>query len=327
MAPVDMAQQDAADDASAPDSPPDVQTITVVTFNTGTGPSARHDQPPDDGYTSAEAALTDEWYGNGLNWPPLIEDTRAFFDELQPDIVVFQEIFWTGECADIPADAQAGFVCDGWSDGDPTVAQLVLGDDYQVACHPGNSDKCAAVHRDFGTFRGCDDAFCLEGMTGFAVEGCGSGARVARVVIDRPDGDPLTLVNVHGSSGFTNDDVDCRVQQVGQVFEDLGDGEPGVNGAVNLVMGDLNTDPANLSVSDASALRWQDFVGPRQRFNWHTAMGPDADPTYGILSIDHVASDSFLGGCWHPGVTDGIDPVSDIVYFDHRPAVCELSPR
>lgn len=311
------------DAATEPDAE-EPSSFVVVTFNTGTGPGGRHDRPPDDGYTSAEADITDEWYGNGLNWPPLIEDTRAWFDEVRPDIVTFQEIFWTGECADIPADARDGFVCEGWQSGDPTVAQRVLGPDYQIVCHPGKPDKCAAVHRDFGTFRGCDADSCLEGMTGFEVEGCGSGARVARVVIDRTEGSTLTLVNYHGSSGFGSEEVACRIQQTDQVFVDLGDGDPGVNGEQNLVMGDLNTDPTRLADADDSAGRWNDFVGRRQRFDWHTDVSEDGPATYGAVAIDHVISDAFTGGCWHAGVTEGHDPVSDIVFYDHRPVVCEL---
>lgn len=299
--------------------------FTVVTFNTGTGPGAQHDSGPDDGYSSADADITDEWYGNGLNFGPLIIDTRAWFDAVRPDVVVFQEIFWPGECADIPTEFHTGFICEGWEEGDPTVAQLVLGADYQVACHAGKPDKCAAVHRDFGTFRGCDADFCLEGMTGFGAEGCGSGARVARVVIDRVDGESLTLVNYHGTSGFSQRDTACRVLQTDQVFVDLGDGEPGANGSENLVMGDFNTDPGRVADRDPSAARWLDFVGEGLAFDWHTDVGPDGPATYlGVFAIDHVLSDAFEGECWHAGITDGREAVSEIVYYDHTPAVCTL---
>ena len=298
----------------------------VVTFNTGTGPGAQHDEPPDDGYSSADADVTDEWYGNGLNWPPLIEDTRAWFDALQPHVVVFQEMFWIAECAAIPPEFHAGFVCEGWTMGDPSVAQRVLGPQYQVVCHPGKPDKCAAVRSDFGRFVGCDDDFCLEGMRGFPVADCGGGARVASVEIARTDGSRFTLVNFHGSSGFTGSDIDCRVQQVEQVFVDAGDGEPAANGAANLVMGDLNTDPGRATVNDASAVRWNDFVGDAEAFGWVTEVGPRAIQTYGPLSIDHVASDVFTGSCWHAGVTPQTEPVSTMTYFDHRPAVCVVGP-
>ena len=318
-----------SDDGSPP-SPPtggDAHPIsfTVVTFNTGTSEGLPHDAPPDDGYTSWHAAISDAWYGDGLAWRPAVDSTRDFFDAVQPDVVVFQEIFWSDECAEIPEEARRDFVCETWTPGDPTVAQIVLGPGWQVMCHPGKPDKCAAVRRRFGTFRGCDSDFCLEGLAGSTVEGCGRGARVGRGIIELTGGGTLTLVNVHGSSGILPDDTACRVRQVEQVFVDLGDGTPAANGERNLVMGDLNTDPGRLAWIDPSAARWKDFVGPDRSFHFVSAVGPDAEPTYaGLVNIDHVASDVLDGECWAAGLTDGHPPVTDAVYFDHVPIVCNL---
>jgi len=337
VAPADAAADavaDAATDADGGDTAaadgdagaPPVAAV-VVTFNTGTGPEPAHDSGPDDGYSQAMADLTDQWYGNGLNFRPLIEETRQFLAGVGPDVIVFQEIFWTGDCPNIPPEAQTGFVCEGWSMGDPTVAQLLLGDGYQVACHPGKPDKCAAVKTSFGTFAGCDGDFCLEGLTGFKVDTCGSGARVARGVIELTAGGTLTLVNYHGSSGVSEDDFFCRTEQVNQVFVDLGDGEPGANGSRNLVMGDLNTDPGRFFDADPSAARWLDFVGDGKPFRWHTDLGEGVEATYaGFVNIDHVISDTFTTGrCWHPSVTEGYPAFTETRYYDHLPAVCELS--
>ena len=68
---------------------------------------------------------------------------------------MFQEIFHPGECAAIPVEFHAGFYCETYADGDPTVAQAILGPGYQVACNLGKPDKCAAVRTALGTFRGC----------------------------------------------------------------------------------------------------------------------------------------------------------------------------
>ena len=305
-----------------PGGPP---PIIAVTFNTGTSESMGHDALPDDGYTSEHAAISDAWYGDGLAWLPAVDAARDFLAGVQPDVVAFQEIFWSDECAGIPADAHGDFVCESWSAGDPTVAQTILGDDWQVACHPGKPDKCAAVHADFGAFAGCDGDFCLEGLAGFGVEDCGSGARVARGRIERVDGSELTLVSVHGSSGIAGEDEQCRLAQVDQVFVDLGDGEPGANGAVNLVLGDLNTDPGRWTGSDPSAARWAEFAGPGLDFHFVTDVGPDAVPSYSdLVNIDHVVSDALDGGCWIAGL-EGEPPVTEAVYFDHKPVVCEVS--
>jgi len=300
--------------------------LEVVTFNTGTTSGLGHDDGPDDGYTSADADVSDMYYGDGLAWSAFIDDARAFFDRERPDIVVFQEIFHPGDCAQIPQDAWPGFVCESWTDGNPTVAQMVLGPDYQVACNLGKPDKCAAVNKSVGQLRGCDGDLCLDGLEGATVDGCGSGSRVGRGIIDLAAGGSVTLVNVHGSSGLSSSDIECRVRQFEQAFVDLGDGAPGANGAINVVMGDLNTDPVRFAGTDASATRFLDFVGDGLDFHFVTDDGPGSTPTYqGIVNIDHVVSDGFKGECGAAGITPGTTPVTEAVYFDHVPVVCNLS--
>lgn len=314
-------------DTGTPDAAPPLR-LRAVTFNTGSGPEMAHDRAPDDGYTSAEAEITDTWYGNGLAWKPLVEDTRRFFAAIDPDLVVFQEIFHPGDCPGIPAEALRGFVCEDWTPDMPTVVQQVLGADWshwQVACHPGKPDKCAAVHRRLGTFRGCDADLCLEGLAGHAIEGCGRGARVARGVIDLTRGGTLTVVNLHGSSGLTTEDIDCRLRQIDQVFIDLGDGRPAADGERNLVLGDLNTDPGRLLRVDRSAARWLDFAGEDGTFHFLTEVGPDATPTYARgFNIDHALSDTLTGTCRAAGVHPDLPAVTETVFFDHRPIVCDV---
>ncbi len=311
-------------DLSPPDVAPDATgdavedagpaPIVAVTFNTGT-PGRATDESI--GYGSEQARYNDEFYGNGLAWPALVDGVAALLAEIDPDVVAFQEVFWPGECPEIPEEARQGFVCEAWRDGDPTVMERVLGPDYRVACHPGNPDKCLGVHRRFGR---------LGELEGSRVEGCGGGARVARGVVERPDGSTLTVVSFHGSSGLAADDIACRVAQVEQVFVDLGDGRPGVAGALNLVLGDFNTDPGRLLGIDASAQRWIDFTG--ERFAFVTEVGADATPTYGLAAnIDHLVSDGLAGPCWAASVTGGRPELPHAEFFDHRPVVCALWPR
>lgn len=298
--------------------------FVAVTFNTGTSLDLPHDAPPDDGYGSAQAQLSDLHYGNGLAWQPVVDDATAFFAQVQADVVVFQEIFYSGDCLAIPSSAQVGFVCAQWQPGDPTVAQLLLGAGWQVACHPGKPDKCAAVRKTFGTFRGCAQDFCLEGLEGFTVPGCGQGARVGRGVIDLVGGGSITVVNVHGSSGVSGSDQKCREEQFKQVFVDLGDGQPGANGAFNLVLGDLNTDPGRAALFDSSAKKWNDLVA-QGGFHFISDVGFLATPTYaGIVNIDHAVSDSLAGSCWSAGAA-GTPPVTHTVFFDHVPLVCKIA--
>jgi endonuclease/exonuclease/phosphatase family metal-dependent hydrolase len=293
--------------------------LTAMTFNTGTTQGLGHDAPPDDGYGEEEAAISDTWYGDGLAWQVVVDDTRATLATLQPDVVAFQEIFWSGACPDIPSEQWPGFVCAGWQEGDPTVAEVILGADYQVACHQGKWDKCIAVRRDFAEIRGCNDDLCLDALDGAEVSGCGSGSRVGRAIIDLTDGGQITVVNAHGSSGLTAEDEDCRVRQFALVFDDM-DGAPAANGQRNLVLGDFNTDPGRNTSFDASAAYLADQRQEPWRF--HTAVGPDAEPTYaGLFNIDHVMSDAFSGDC------EAVTTVSDVLYFDHQPLLCSLSAR
>lgn len=310
---------------SPPRSP--ARSFTAVTFNTGT--TENLPWTPDGGYGPAQARLSDQHYGDGLAWAAFVDDARRFFEALQPEVVAFQEVFHSPDCALVPEAAKPGFVCERWAPGQPTVAQVVLGPGYQVGCNLGKPDKCVAVKRSFGALRGCRADLCLDALAGARVESCGQGSRVGRAVIELGAGGALTVAHVHGTSGASAADAACRARQVEQVFVELGTGDgPAANGEKNLVLGDLNTDPGRLAPGDPSAVRWLDFVGGRARFRFHTPVGPEATPTYGgLLNIDHVASDAFTGDCWVAGVTPGRPPVAKETYFDHAPHVCALSPR
>jgi hypothetical protein len=308
------------------DSAASLAGFTAVTFNTGTTENSVPDDEPNGGYTPEQATISDTYYGDGLAFEAVVADTRAWFEAVQADVVVFQEIFYSGLCPEVPAEAREGFVCETWQEGDPTVAQEVLGEGWQVACHPGKDDKCAAVRRSFGSFEGLADDFHLEGLDGATIDGCGSGARVGRGIIELVDGGEITLVNVHGSSGISSEDRACREAQFRQVFEDLGlgDGEPAANGAVNLVMGDFNTDPGRAVEYDQSAAYLASAV-EGSAFAFLSEVGGDAEPSYqGLANIDHVISDGLVGTCVVPGVTGGEPGVSEIVFFDHHPVVCQV---
>jgi hypothetical protein len=45
-----------------------------------------------------------------------------------------------------------------------------------------------------------------------------------------------------------------------------------------------------------------------------------------LFNIDHVVSDALGGFCAIVGVTEGHPPVSDVLYFDHKPGVCWVEP-
>lgn len=292
-------------------------TLRVMTFNTGI-PGC--EDSADAAYTCDNAAIASDWYGTGLSFVAIMDETRAFFNATRPDIVGFQEIFHPGDCPEIPPEYHEGFICESWLPGDPTVAQRVLGSDYQIACHPGRPDKCLAVRTGFGRLQGCDSAVCMDHLNVGVYNGCGGGTRIARGVIELSGGGQLTVVNIHGTSGRTPNDQACRVAQFEQVFVDIldGSGQPAANGSRNIVLGDLNTDPGRRMDVDPSARRWNEFVGSEQAFNQISQAGPLAEPTYAsVVNIDHVASDAFVGNCFTGQPTQ-------ITAYDHMPIICDL---
>jgi len=303
-------------DAGGDDSP---GSFVAVTFNTGIHPTVGTN-----GFTAQQNEYLDTYYGHGLCWGPAIDEARAFFDSVQPDVVCFQELFDIEECESIPPEAREGFVCENWTPDSPTVAELILGPNYQLACNWHKHDKCAAVRTSFGTFEGCSAETCMDGLFGSTIDGCSQGARIGRGVIELSAGGTLTLVNVHGSSGVSGDDIDCRVQQVEQVFVDLGDGEPAANCLPNLIMGDFNTDPRSAAavLADASARRWNDFVGADLAFDF---VNEHVATYHNLFCIDNIVSDELTGSCWYPGFSNGHPAVSEDDNFDHTPTVCIIN--
>ncbi len=303
-----------------PDAAEGPPSLRAMTFNAGT-PDC--DRTADAGYTCADASVAAEWYGTGLAHRSLLPDVASLNAAVQPDLLALQEIFDVARCTEIPVDAHTGFICEGWQEGDPGVAEQILGEGYQVACHQGRADKCLAVRRAIGQFRGCSERLCRDHLQGGVTEDCGGGTRVGRGVIDLVGGGELTVVSIHGTSGFTPADQQCRITQFEQVFLDLrdGGGRPGADGGVNLVLGDLNTDPGRLALIDRSAARWNDFVGDGQAFTMLTPVGLLVPPTYAnLLNIDHVASDRYAGTCFSA-------VPSEQTAFDHQPIVCDLFAR
>lgn len=313
-------------DPTTPDpaAPPPVR-LRVMTFNGGTTQGLAHDAPPDDGYTQEMADLADSTYENSLSWNPAEAALTSFLEEVRPDVVVFQEIFWDGWCDAIDPDPTLDFVCRDASADRPLQVQRLLGPDYDTACAPGQPDNCAGVRRDALRFADCD-GHCQEGMDGMGPpSGCNSSARVSDATLVTPEGAELVLVNVHGTSGLSAEDRNCRVDQFAQVFEDRGDGRPAAHGAANLVMGDLNTDPFAFP-AEASAAKWSEWVGEGKAFHYVSPSDPDGPATYqGGLRIDHIASDVLLTeDCFVAGSTPGVAPVTDAVYWDHRPVACDV---
>ena len=304
-------------DAAAP------APFTAVTWNTGSGGIASVADP--DGWTPDIKDAADAHYGNGLAWTPAIAEATAILAALAPDVIAFQEVFdpATG-CDAVPAEARAGFVCETWAPGAPSVAQAILGPGFQVACFPGKPDKCLAVRRAWGTFDGCDADRCDDALRGAEVDGCGTGSRVAAGAV-RTDAGPLTVVGVHGTSGISASDIACRVAQTAAVL----DGPDALAQQPGVILGDLNTDPGRQADTEASAAAWR--ASEAGGWTFASSLDPDAPGTYialPIVSIDHVLVGGIdAGACTAVGLDGGSD-FPGLALWDHRPIACALAdPR
>lgn len=296
--------------------------FTAVTWNTGSGGLGSSADP--DGWTPEIAAIADEHYGNGLAWLPAITRAQEILETLAPDLVAFQEIFdpATG-CGEVPVEARAGFICETWSPGDPSVAQQILGEGWQLACFEGKPDKCLAVRTSWGTFDGCDADRCDEVLRALPIAGCGKGSRTGAGLVRTAEGS-LTVVGVHGTSGVAPGDMDCRRQQVEGVFAE----DDPVAVAPGVVLGDLNTDPGRQADADPSAAAWlsaTDGTG----WSFATSLDPEDAPTYvglPIVSIDHlVVAGIEVQGCTAVGLDDGPVTFPELALWDHRPMACQLA--
>jgi len=307
---------------AAPEQSPRIGQFRVVTLNTGSGTSVEMPAKSNAGFGPEQSTLADQWYGNGLAWPAFIEEIQHFFKKIDPDLVGLQEIFYSGHCPEIPQAAREDFVCENWQPGEPTVAELILGEAYQIACHPGRPDKCLAVHRRLGEFIDCDQSFCLEGLNRLDEGYCGRGGRIAGTRIQLKTGGKLSVVHLHTSSGASLTEARCRSRQIKAAFtSDKTAPEFG------LVLGDFNTDPGRLAWVDPAARTLARQARPPSHYRFISEFGFFTRPTFlGFLNIDHVLAAGMEGECWYPGRTPGKPPISKNTYLDHTAIVCDVKP-
>lgn len=320
-----------------------VRSFTIMTFNTGTTDNMDHSYDPD-GYSNTLADLNAEYFGNNLAWLRARIGLRAIVSLMNPDIITFQELFFDPQCDEICEEilglgeypvvcdpTEGEFVCAKWVDASTSdlTVRAAVGPDYDVVCAPNHNDNCIAVRRGFGTIAHAPDAADVAGVWIDGLDGlpppndCTSGARVATGMVSITNGPEIAVVDVHTVAG-TN--VDCRLAQFQQVFDDRGDGKPATFGEYNIVLGDMNIDP--FTFSDASVSYWNENVGAGKPFHYISSDSIDGPMTHPATfsKLDHVISDNMTGSCVVPGISDGTTaPISaDSTYFDHRPVFCTV---
>lgn len=304
--------------------------FTVMTFNIGTSSQQLHDKDEEegngDGYTSAHSEEVNAHYGNNLAWNPAEQAVIQFIAENKPAIVAFNETFHDPWCEEIEPMPGLHLVCDEYTEDRPLQIERLTGDDYQVATADGKPDNTIAVRRDFGSLVGCPvNGPCLNGIKGLGVPGCSDGARIGTIEVQLMDERRVAVVVAHTNAGMTLADQQCRVKQFQQMFVDRGDGKPAAYGTVNLVMGDMNTDPFLFAGADPSADEWNLHVGPGKAFHYLSSADAGGPPTHSTtIKLDHVVSDVLSGNCVVPGETEGVMPVMESSFFDHRPVLCTV---
>lgn len=303
----------------------------VVTFNVGTSSQNLHDtdeQAGDgDGYTSTQAEYINDYLGNSLAWNPAEEKLKEWLGKHKPEVVAMQELIFDPWCADAPPPPPGlGLVCEGYKGGQPLAAERLLGNAYHLAYTVGQEDLWVGVRKDFGYFRDCPETGLCTKLLGMGVFGeCNSSPRVTAIVVRVHDGRELVLVNAHTTAGMTEADQACRGKQIEQIFLDAGDGEPLANGTVNLVVGDMNTDPFLFAGADVSAGTWNQYVGPGKGFHYISADNPEGPATHNTtMRLDHVVSDVLTGSCVVPGGSPGLPLIMKTTFFDHRPVLCDV---
>lgn len=307
----------------------EVQTVLsfrVMTFNTGTTNNVIH--KGQGGYTMEHSEEIAAHYRNNLAWKPAEDALRQFIAEQQPEIVVLQEVYYDGWCKSDPLELPSALdlVCDDYSEDGPLQIERLLGDEYAAACAWHFPDLCVGVRKDFAQMKDCPEDFCLEGLSGFPIEGCSASARVSRAVLTIPGAGELTVVAAHTNAGMSYGDQECRGKQFAQIFEDRGDGTPAASGEVNVALGDMNTDPFAFTGADLSLEVWNKYVGEGLPFHYLSADSYDDPITHvAFTHLDHVISDGLTGVCVVYGETPGTSPVSDSSFFDHRPVVCDVT--
>lgn len=306
--------------------------FTAMTFNVGTTPGLPHDQGEADGtgngYTQEMADIADAEYENSLSWIPAEQALTEYLREQQLDLVAFQELYYDPWCESIEVDPTLDFVCQDYSPDRPLQVQRLLGSGYQIACAPGQEDNCIGVSQGWGRLKNCGsgpEEVCFEAFQGSEIWGCSSGLRVGAAQVELSVGLELTVVLIHGTSGFKPADIECRRQQFQQIFVDQGNGTPLATGKVTVILGDINTDPFLADKFDKSAQYWHQFVGFNQAFRYLSSDHPGGPKTYlDLFRIDHVVSDRLFGDCVVPGASPGVDPVMAGIYWDHKPVTCQV---
>jgi len=242
--------------------------------------------------------------------------------ELEPDILILEEVFDHGRCPQQTEENDVDLLCTGEvPDSEaPYSIQRLVGSGYTIVCDADSHFSCLAVREDW-TIEQCaaSEGFCYEDAdTAPIPEECGDRASlttVSRAKIQSEHGD-FGVIFAHPLNGTATDDA-CRLAQYEQAFETMAVDEQ------VLIAGDMNNDPYRFPDLFPSSVYWHEHVGETKRFQAHSVDGSPPTPTWlDTMTLDYILSDFLAGGsCDIIGV--GSNPL-DYPYnrMDHRGVSC-----
>lgn len=248
--------------------------------------------------------------------------------ELEPDIVLLQEVLPTTHC-DTLDEADPALTCYDAANREPPVRRI-LGPDYTIVCDERLHVECIGVRVGFGTVVGVEvGGYELSGAPTpdlpmdtceWAAGTCSNDfcdyeSTVSAVTVQTEYGD-LQVVHLHpnaAGSGFDGayNGAPCRGLQLAQVFDGL-TGHPDtplVTANPTILGGDFNMDPVRMTSPDETAI-WDAHVGAGARFTDFSPVDSDGVQyatrrgAFG-MAIDHVLADRASGGCTVFGHDDG----------------------
>ncbi len=269
----------------------DLLTLRVMTYNIG-NPDA--DEPH---------------YPLRLSYQDYEDFMGEKIRELQPDVVLLQEVLSNGDTCAAFEETDAERTCFNFGNRLEPVRRL-LGDDYSTLCDQNLQTECVGVRNGFGELEGTMETLplplppCHWAARDCGSEKCDRESTVSAVTVTTPQGS-FRLVHLHPHAGFFDGILDfdtggsCRSLQFRQAFEGYEGEGPLIATTTTLIAGDWNVDESFESPAEREVL--EAHVGCETRFRYLNPVGEDDSfaPTMRTtaFALDRVAVDEGIGTC------------------------------
>jgi endonuclease/exonuclease/phosphatase family metal-dependent hydrolase len=219
---------------------------------------------------------------------------------LQPDIVVFQEILSSPLCE------ESGFhdngVCELNSRMQSEQISRLLGEGYTIVCDSNQHMQCIGVKSKFARVLDCPlDCVCMNGRTIPIIENCNQNFTIFAVSIETKNQKQIDLVNVHLNSRSDT----CREKMFVELFNPQN--EILVNSEI-LIAGDFNIDL--YKSNKQSSIVIEQLLLTKKDFHMHEVLDDDFEPIttfqFGPYqrTLDYIFSNFLIGEVVALGASD-----------------------